>query len=94
MNRLSARIALVAAAISLPLLLAACGVRGPLSPPPASKIVDANGGEEEESTTAAGAVPVGPAAHPTRSGAGTTNPAVVNAPAASRRNPVLDWLVN
>jgi predicted small lipoprotein YifL len=97
------RISHIALALALPLGLAACGVKGPLEPPPyaAAEVENAQKAtaepaQSQPTSTTTVASTKKRAAAPARTGSGvgsgTTSGAVVNAPAARERNP-LDWLV-
>jgi predicted small lipoprotein YifL len=96
------RILHIALALALPLGLAACGVKGPLEPPPyaAAEVENAQKATAEptqsQPTSTTTVAPTRRAAAPARTGSGvgsgTTSGAVTNAPAARERNP-LDWLV-
>jgi predicted small lipoprotein YifL len=88
------RLAFGALALALPLGLAACGVKGPLEPPPNSGVVDPRA---EAPPPQNGTGPLsGPAYQAPGSTAGLRQPApraVVNAPAAQQRS-FLDWLTD
>ncbi len=92
MSRRALRIAFLLAA---PLLIAACGVKGPLESPLQAQLQ----AEKEETAQPLSSLSKPPTArarslprNQTTTGAGTTSEAVVNTPAA-RENSALDWLI-
>ncbi|HEX2217036.1 MAG TPA: lipoprotein, partial [Xanthobacteraceae bacterium] len=94
-NRILRRTSLTALALALPLALTACGVKGPLDPPPGAKVVDAPPPTEAETRAArrdAGAQIALPTSGVDFSPQ-TTSSAVVNAPAGRRSSP-LDRLID
>jgi predicted small lipoprotein YifL len=93
-------------AMTLPLALAACGVKGPLEPPAGARLADQPQSSATDPLRPTGTSPtVAQSSIPTGTspgvqagpgsplGTGTTSPAVRQAPAARERS-VLDWLIN
>jgi len=93
-NVAKSRIVLVAAALLLPLGLAACGTKGPLDPPPSAGFADTapqGPGSSEANIPQPGIQFVG--VQPTSPSQPVSPAAVENAPAARQRS-VLDWLID
>jgi predicted small lipoprotein YifL len=87
-NRLPRRLAVITVVLALPLALAACGVKGPLEPPPSAKVVDAPPEAPRQRVTGPALIGQPRVVQPT-----ATQRAAASSPAAGRASP-LDWLVD
>ncbi len=96
MNRRMPRPILFAAALLVPLGLTACGVKGPLDPPPRAGVVDAPEAAPAVGTRYSSVPQPGinvTGVQSTSLGPPVSANAVENAPAARRRS-ALDWLID
>lgn len=96
------RVARIAFVLAVPLLIAACGVKGPLESPIQAQLDEekrANAQPLPQPETPAYGAPKSAGVgrnlprNQSTTGAGTTSGYVVNAPAARQSSP-LDWLIN